>query len=353
MDKQKKMEVDMSMFWKINTYGDPLKAVRMFLQTIWVQANLHGMLIPTNGSHKTTAKPQLIDTPECLEHVNPFRPLMTINAARLIPAMLHENPESKLSAVLRPCEMRAFVEMVKHDSFETNRLLTICLDCLGTYPADEYQWRVSRKESDSELTKEALQFARQGGMLSYRYRAACQTCVSPQAHLADINIHVLGLPVRQLILIETRNEETAYQLGLPAMTDGPAKADMNEQHQRVVEKILERHQHTMDRITHGLEELLPKNIQDIMAQLENCGACQHCMTVCPICSVHFPRRDQTGRYLEEQISRWLISCSGCGMCEQACSNHLPLSIIFGHIHDKLAEEFNYQAGLSFEEPLPF
>lgn len=342
----------MSTLWKINTYGDPLKAVRIFLQTIWAQANLQGMLVQTDGKHKNSARPQLVDDPERLAFINPFRPLMTVNSARLIPALMHENPEAHLSAILRPCEMRALVEMVKQDSFKLDGFLTICLDCLGTYPADEYQWRASRKESDADLTKEALQFARQGGMLSYRYRSACQTCLSPQAQLADINIHVLGLPVRQLVLIETRDEEVAEKFGFASITDGKAQEEISEQHQRIVEKILERHSHTMERITQGLGELLPKNIQDIIVQLENCGNCQNCMTVCPICSVHFPVKDRSGSYQEEQIARWLVSCSGCGMCEQACLNHLPLSIIFGYIHHKLAEEYNYQAGQSFEETLP-
>lgn len=343
----------MSTVWKINTYGDPLKTVRLFLQTIWAQAGLQGMLIPTNGSHKTTTRPQLIDDPERLDHINPFRPVMTVNASRLIPALIHEHPQSHLSAVLRPCEMRALAEMVKHNSFKLDDFMTICIDCLGTYPADEYQWRASRKESDSEITHEALQFARQGGMLSYRYRAACQTCVSPQAHLADINIHVMGLPVRQLVLVEARDEETAERLGLTRITDGEANSEIVEQHDRITSKILERHQHTMQRITQGLGDLLPQNIHDIISQLESCGKCQHCMTACPICSVHFPVRDQAGHYQEDQITRWLISCSGCGMCEQACINHLPLSIIFGHVHKKLAEEYDYNAGQSFEGSLPF
>lgn len=342
----------MSTIWKINTYGDPLNTIRLFLQTIWAQANLQGMLTPVNGSKKISARPQLLDDPESLKLTNPFRPLMTINSARLIPEIIHNHPQSHLGAVLRPCEMRALVEMVKHDSFKLDGFLTICLDCLGTYPSEEYQWRASRKESEGELTQETLQFARQGGVLSYRYRAACQTCISPQAQQADINIHVLGLPVRQVILIETHNMDIAGRLSLSRITDGEAEDKLIEQHQHIVSKIQERHHNTMERIKNGLGDLLPNNIQDIVNHLESCGKCQRCMNVCPICSVHFPVRDKMGHYQEDQIARWLISCSGCGMCEQACDSHLPLSIIFGHIHAKLAEEYGYKAGESFEEALP-
>jgi Na+-translocating ferredoxin:NAD+ oxidoreductase RnfC subunit len=33
----------------------------------------------------------------------------------------------------------------------------------------------------------------------------------------------------------------------------------------------------------------------------------------------------------------MISCAGCGMCEQACPNHLPLVTIFNQIREQLIE----------------
>ncbi|MBL6966425.1 MAG: 4Fe-4S dicluster domain-containing protein, partial [Anaerolineales bacterium] len=59
-----------------------------------------------------------------------------------------------------------------------------------------------------------------------------------------------------------------------------------------------------------------------------------------------------GHLIESEAMRWLISCAGCGMCEQACPQHLPLSIIFNHIQSQLADEFTYNAGMSFEHPIP-
>ena len=47
----------------------------------------------------------------------------------------------------RPCEMRALTEMTKHASFKIDNLLTISVDCLGTLPADEYQWRLGGRQN--------------------------------------------------------------------------------------------------------------------------------------------------------------------------------------------------------------
>jgi Fe-S oxidoreductase len=80
----------------------------------------------------------------------------------------------------------------------------------------------------------------------------------------------------------------------------------------------------------GLSEVLPPDVEALLDQFEACGSCQLCMDNCPICAVNFPR-EEGGRFNREDIAGWLVSCAGCGMCEQACPNHLPLSIIFTHM----------------------
>jgi len=101
-----------------------------------------------------------------------------------------------------------------------------------------------------------------------------------------------------------------------------------------------------------LAEVLPKNIEALIDHLEGCGDCQECLDTCPICSIEFPRRGEDNRYLTSDIMRWMVSCAGCGMCEQACPQHQPLSIIFSHIQRQLAEEFDYIPGASPEQLIP-
>jgi Fe-S oxidoreductase len=100
----------------------------------------------------------------------------------------------------------------------------------------------------------------------------------------------------------------------------------------------------MARVSESLGELVPRDFNALLAQFEKCGECQRCMSVCPICSVDFPQREEDGSYPPQAIMRWLVSCAGCGMCEQACAYHLPLSAIFGNIREKLREELGYTAG---------
>ncbi|MFN2237652.1 MAG: 4Fe-4S dicluster domain-containing protein [Anaerolineales bacterium] len=70
--------------------------------------------------------------------------------------------------------------------------------------------------------------------------------------------------------------------------------------------------------------------------MQDCGECRVCLETCPISIFNFPRRDDHGVYLRNDIFEWLVSCSECGVCEQECPRHLPLTIIFSFIRSQLA-----------------
>ncbi len=346
--------------WSLDTRGDPLGKLQEFVSLVWRQSGLEGMLVTVEAGDKTHAIPRFITDQAGIRDTNPFRPLMEINAARLIPGILAEHPSSRLGALLRPCEMRALLEMAKHTSLKLDRLLTISVDCLGTLPADEYQWRLERLEKEQsvgmaasdELAQEAIQFARQGGIVPYRYRTACQVCSSPASAQADINIHVLGLPVRQEILVSVHDQKIAESLAMDGYAKGTADEALILQHERIVSRMAERHARLIERINESLGSLLPADVDALIRQLEACGDCQACMECCPICSVVKPQRGVDGHYARAGVIRWLASCAGCGMCEQSCPKSLPTAAIFAHIRRQLDQQWDYTPGQSLHDPLP-
>lgn len=350
--------------WSLDTRGDPLGKLQDFIKHTWQTYSLDGMLVTLYEGAESRATPHYITDPAAIEQVNPFRPLMQVNAARLVPALLARHPAAKVGALLRPCELRALTEIAKHTSLNLDQLLTISVDCLGTLPANEYQWRLERFEANppaaktttvsisDELAQEAIKFARQGGIIPYRYRSACQMCASPAAQYADINLHVLGLPVRQHILVSLRTSQLADTIHINDYANGIADQSLIHQHEHTLSKMSERHTRLMERLNQSLGSLLPADVDAVIQQLENCGVCQSCLQVCPICSVDPPRRDVNGHYDRQSVMRWLVSCAGCGMCEQSCPNHLPTSAIFGHIRQQLDRQFKYVPGISSNDPLP-
>jgi len=315
--------------WVLNTKGDPLGTVNRFIRQVWQETGLVGMILPSDKENEL----RVVEDPSELGEFNPFQPLMLMNIAGLVPSVLQDHPRGRYGILLRPCELRALNEVAERKVINTGRLLTICADCLGTFPDEEFEWRSIRKGSDAGLTKEALQFAPQGGIAAYRYRAACQMCVSPGAISADINLGVFGLPVRQFILVDCQPD----LLDWSHFTVMPADQPLSNKRTLMLSKLVERHSQTRDRVLTGLAEVLPANVDVLLDQFEDCGNCQSCMHACPICTADPPKRTKDGRYERQDVIEWLVDCAGCGMCEQSCPKHLPLSIIFTHVKRSLEE----------------
>jgi formate dehydrogenase subunit beta len=312
--------------WTIHTHGDPLGALQKFVKTLWEQTDLEIIVVaPSDGKF-------LLESPDELGELNPFRPLMKLNTARLVVDTAKKRPGKRIGAMLRPCEMRALNEMAARGAVKRNDVLAISTDCLGTFPADEFEWRTER--SSKGLTKETLQFAPQGGISAYRYRPACQMCSEPGATEADVNIGVFGLPVRQSLLVNANDGRVI----LETITDGLAKEEMVSKREQTLAKISERHTRTRERVLKSLDEELPADLQELLVQFEACGECQACMNVCPICTVDEPRKTKEGRLVREDLVNWLLSCAGCGMCEQSCPQHQPLSAVFSHIREQIDAE---------------
>jgi formate dehydrogenase (coenzyme F420) beta subunit len=342
----------MDTHWMIETHGDPLLSVHGLLSVIWEGYGLGKMMVPADGSQSINARPVIYDKINQLDQVNPFRPIMASNTARFIPEFIHRNQAIKLAVILRPCELRSFIEMTKHKSITTDNLITICIDCLGTYPIDEFQWRSQRKGSVEGLTLEAIKNARQGSLVPYRSRPACQMCTAPEANNADINLEIIGIPVRKFIFVKTKNRGGKSVLEKKNVFSGEASSENIEVRDKMLAKITERNGRVKDRVMRGLSDVLPANLDDLISHLSDCGSCQKCILNCPICSVDMPKQTKEGKYLKEDLMNWLVSCSGCGMCEQSCPQDQPLVTIFGFIRDQLIDPLNYTPGRSFEESLP-
>ena len=312
--------------WKIDTQGDPLGALQKLVGAIWGQTDLEVLVVPPEDGGF------VLETPAQLETLNPFRPLMKLNTAQLVVSATKKHPDKRLGAMLRPCELRALNEMAARDAIKRDEVLVVCTDCLGTFPSDDFEWRTER--SSKGLTKETLQFAPQGGISAYRYRPACQMCAEPGATEGNVNIGVFGLPVRQSMLVNANNGSVV----LKSITDGLANNDMVTRREQMLAKISERHVRTRERVLKSLDENLPADLQELLVQFESCSDCQTCMNVCPICVVDRPRKADDGKLIREDVINWLLSCAGCGMCEQSCSQHQPLSAIFSYIREQIEAE---------------
>jgi formate dehydrogenase subunit beta len=79
----------------------------------------------------------LITNPEDVESTVPLFPLMPVSLAKQLSRLtLVEAATEPIAVVLRPCELRAFVELLKRSQGSLDNILFISSTCGGVYPLE-------------------------------------------------------------------------------------------------------------------------------------------------------------------------------------------------------------------------
>jgi formate dehydrogenase (coenzyme F420) beta subunit len=328
----------MNTTWVLRTNGDPQGAVVSLLGKVWQRAAIDRMLAPTRNLEPGGVEPTWLTSTDALTQVDLFAPLMKRSAAREL-ATRPAAGGQWTAAVLRPCESRAVSDLARREKLPRDRLLTIAFDCLSTMSEEDYLEREAREGSADRMIDEAQQFARQGGILAYRNRRACQACPHPTPGDADLVIGLIGLPVRKAILLVARDEATAQRLGLAEIADGPASDTLVESRIATAAQIVARNRRAAERFIQILSSELPSDIDELIAFFDQCEPCQHCLDSCAIYDGELVALSERELGRAARVGRWLAACVGCGMCEQACPRNLPLTAL----HDRLASLVRQEA----------
>lgn len=328
----------MKTHWMLQTQGDPLAATRHFLQTLWQTAHLEGMVAPVYQAGQMSVETILLDDPQRLDQADPFVPVMPRNSALQIVQLAKERPQARLAAVLRACEMRALHQLVQRQDVELQNWLVIGADCMACFPIQDFEWRAQKAGGAEALTRQVLRNARQGGISPDRFRTSCQMCSKPEAQKVDLCLKLLGLPVKDVILVEARDQGVADWLNLGQITQGKAPEQYVEQHERMLTTLEHRRQRFHDRVLQELPETLPVTVGEFMAMIAQCSPCQKCLEACPVYRDELLPQAQGGVISMVYVQKWLASCGECGMCEQACPKSTPLAAIINRLSQQAKAE---------------
>lgn len=332
---------------------DPLAAVRSALGAWWQQTGLDALLAPVELPDGSGTRCEALRDPARLEAVNPFAPVMGCNAAAAIGKFSREHPGARLAAVLRPCELRALIELRKrrYGAAADDRVLTIGVDCPATLAPEPFAAR-ARQSGLAALTREALQSAAEGEPWPARPRPACQVCLSPAPRGADLAIGFLGLPAERLLLLIARDEATDAANQLDHVAPTLASEALVVQRESTVGGLDQRRSRARAELARAATRRF-SDLGSVMAWLAGCTLCGDCLDACPLYdgelsgllglgSSAYPGQAALAELVE--ASRWLASCSGCGMCETACSCEVPLSQLICGLSHRIQEELDYVPG---------
>ena len=368
------------------------EAIRRFLTGLLESGAVDALLVPKRTPAGNMVAQALVADADHLDGADPLAPVQMVNAAHAVRELTKEPLEQKIAVVLRPCEIRAVIELIKLKQINPDALYLIGYDCPGVYDVKEYLDSVERKGDAEQVRAETLErFRKAGGKPAQAaaaartaataqavnpgesetragvepdriMRSACSLCTHFAADSADLNLAWIGAGNHSLLL------EVLTEKGQQLAQTAQGAEELSAPPQRIkrIEAVTARRLEAQEEEQEGLLSLLIA-----------CIRCYNCREVCPICyckecllvpakmgysSERYLRRAQkkgqikmpvdTVLYHLTKMNHMASSCVACGLCEQACPMDIPLGRIYSRVGRNVQALFDYVPGRSLEEELP-
>jgi formate dehydrogenase subunit beta len=360
---------DMNTDYRLEVKDGALETMTTFLRGLLEKGVVDALLVPRHTPAGDNVVQTLFTDPTRLEGIDPIAPVLPVNSAKLVSDLTETGVVGRLGVVLRSCEVRALIELVKLQQASLDNVVLIGVDCLGTYEMNDYAELAASGNGD--LSTELLSQAKAGQLSpheGYQFRVACQMCEYPVPQSVDLALGLIGLDTGSEILV-TASDELAEKLEL-------SPAEMSAARQEAVDGLVAARIAERDRRFAEFRQRVA-DMPSLLAEFSRCIRCHNCMVACPLCYCkECIFRTATFDHASAQYFRWAnrkgairmptdtlifqltrlnhmaTSCVGCGMCESACPNDLPVATIFRAVGEKVQALFDYVPGRSLEEELP-
>ena len=312
---------------------------------------------PTRGVMQT-----LISRPEKLEAIDPFAPVVPLNAAKLVSALTATPSGRPVAVVLRSCEVRALIELCKLKQADLDDVVIFGIDCLGRFENNDFL-----KFQGKGGTTEGFLSGENGG---FEIAGACKMCPHPVAENVDARLCVIGCGNAVWVeWLTERGKAVCGKLGEKTGA-GPDKRD------KEVEALKKTRTEEREKKLAGFRDAT-RDFQALQAHLAGCINCYNCRVACPVCyckecvfvtdtfrhegSQFMGWADKRGAlkmptdslfYHLTRLTHMSTLCVGCGQCTSACPNDIELAPLFCAVAEKTQARFDYLAGRSPDEEQP-
>ena len=352
---------------------DLLISLQSFCTAILTQEDIRAILVPQRQPMKSMAMPTLVTAPDQLDGIDPLSPAFPMNGAKALAKLTRKPSGGKIAALLRPCEIRAFIELVKLKQARTEDVVLIGIDCLGALRNTDY-FRFAGNDAAAATQRfyEGMLVGKEAALDGVELASACKSCEHSIPDAADIALALRGVDIGTGILAQAQSpagEALLAQLNLPAAEVPKARED-------ALVRLLEARIASRDQMF-AETAAATDSVEKLSNYMANCVNCYNCRVACPVCYCkecvfvtdvfnHDPAQylrwaqrkgaikmpTDTVFYHLTRLTHMSTACVGCGQCSNACPNDIPVMELFRLVGQRTQEAFAYEAGKSVDESPP-
>ena len=350
-----------------------VSSLQDFFKTMLRDGNIDGLMVAQHLPTKSAVMPTLVTDPDKLDTADPLAPVFPINAAKVVSKLTRKPIRGKVAVVLRPCEIRAFIELVKLKQGRVEDVVLVGMDCLGAYSNVKYPDFAGDNGMEATLRfYRNIQEGKGTACDGFDVSPACKACEYPIPGNADVLIGLVGMDLKDHLLVKAntpRGADLLENLGLSSTSEPQNRA-------KEIEKLVAERLAYRDQMFAETSEAT-SDVEKLVSYLGNCVNCYNCRVACPVCYCkecvfltdvfdHEPSQylrwakrkgilkmpTDTVFFHLTRIAHMSTACIGCGQCSNACPNNIPVMEIFRTVAHHTQKAFDYEAGRSLEDEPP-
>lgn len=347
----------------INSDDDVRVVLRNFFGQAMEKQTFDAVLMPMKVPSGDSYAWILIKDRDFLSDANPIAPIMPINAAVALKKLTRKGSgKLNIAVVMRPCEIRAAIELTKLNQINLDKITLLSYDCAGALPMQDYIADPAKNEKIfNEIISDDI-------WNSKDVKPVCKICDKFSNPASDLHFAIFEKKI-MLISNSEKGDKVFENLELKKEIE---LTEWGKKIENIKKKKLKNKDETFKII-----KTMAEGFDNLQETFSHCIGCHNCGTVCPICycrqcyfdsSVSKPNADFIMMRAKERgglslpldrlmfhigrMSHMSLSCVSCGLCTDACPVNIPVAKIFSYVASQTQATFDYKSGENAGDPLP-
>jgi len=348
------------------------KGLQQFFKRLLEAEEIDALFLPVRLKDSFSIMPSLVTEPAQIENAVPLSPAFPINSGRMVSRLSYKESGRKTAVLLRPCEIRAFIELIKLKQGSRQELLLLGIDCPKALASSDYTAYMEKDPLDDDVYIQNVFSANDGTLNGFHFSSACNTCENPFPVNTDMNIILHGVDLSDGMMVESGSEAGQNILESLNMPEAPGPGMRDE----IVAQIKEANSKANEAMIKEIEEKT-NSITKLNTFFDRCINCYNCRNMCPVCyckecvfntDVFYHQPVQYHQWAEKKgvvklptdtlfyhltrLAHISHACVGCGQCSNACPSDINVFELFKSVAQHTQAVFEYSPGIDENEPPP-